>query len=432
MMKVCKTWDDVLWACTKTILFFKVMEKYDQAEESLEQYNFVYGDFYDTESTSKKEIVNWDFPDSCPSDFKKIFDHVISRFDNHQLYFPKRRSNIINDLMMLILKVQITANKNQSDSTRWECIIDNAYENLQIERYEPEDIIYLRLCTHLLITIYAAKRVSESHIEKFNYIIKEYIKYILREEGEASPKLAFYLNFIIGDDEKVYFYSSMICGVVDEYTQNKILHNMDRFLEDLKSEIIMAIKSKVINSEQQMQAVSSNMQEVTQKLKWMFNKGNYTDFYQSVLEIARVFMIKEQFNKLETLYSILNSSLDECEIGCQEFKENGFFMMLGRERNLHNMYIQTMTQNDIYQRIQNDQPEGHIHTQNQTRSKKIRENLSKLLRNPSQNTVLFDFELSSDCPRDIQDQHSKLKQIMVPKLSILLFDLYFEAQMYNE
>jgi len=86
---------------------------------------------------------------------------------------------------------------------------------------------------------------------------------------------------------------------------------MDIFTSDLKADIITAIKSKVIDSQQQRQAISSNMQEVTQKLKWMFFKENYTDFYQSVLEMARIFLIKDQILKMETLYEHLKEELDQ-------------------------------------------------------------------------------------------------------------------------
>lgn len=145
MIDVCKTWDDFLWAYTKTILFFKVMHSYNETEQKyLEMYEFVYGDFYDTESSIKNEIVKWNFPNSCPSNFNEVFKVVKNKFEDHSLFFKNRPSNLFYDIMMSLLQIQISASITDDIQSKWAYLIEQIYDNLNIDEIENEEVIFLR------------------------------------------------------------------------------------------------------------------------------------------------------------------------------------------------------------------------------------------------------------------------------------------------
>ena len=202
-----------------------------------------------------------------------------------------------------------------------------------------------------MILFYILKRIPDTQIETYNKIIMKYMSYIYREEGEGTEKLTFYLNFIIGDRAKTKFYSSIIQNVVDENTQNKILDNMDRYIPDLKFDVIEEIKQNVCSSEKPKQSSSSNIDEITHKLKWMYNKDNYCDFYSSVLEMARVFMINDHIAKLETLYDKLKYELNQCEINDHHFQDDGLYKLLQLERKKHQTYIKIQKELDTYTQV---------------------------------------------------------------------------------
>lgn len=61
MLCVAQTWDDHLWAYIKTILFHNVVNTYiDVEDQYLEDYNIMYGDYYDGEGSAKHEIQEWE------------------------------------------------------------------------------------------------------------------------------------------------------------------------------------------------------------------------------------------------------------------------------------------------------------------------------------------------------------------------------------
>lgn len=217
--------------------------------------------------------------------------------------------------------------------------------------------------------------------------------YLSTQEEAESERLAFYLNFIYGDDLKVETYSDRIWPITDEYSQKAILNAIDSHLPDLKQPIIDKIKAKLIESQRKPPSQGSNISETIQKLKWMYIKGNYIEFYESVTELARIFLLNDQLIKAETLYKELKEELDRCEDFDSEFKNNGFYRLLMQERKKHMDLVIIMKEVNVYNftsnQIQNNlvPEDGSKVDVNNKRRKRIIKKIDGILRNPKSNTV---------------------------------------------
>ena len=236
MLKVAYTWDDTLWSYIKTVFFFKITEKYIEAEEEyLETYNMTHGDFHGIEEKFKSEFSNWEFPHSWPTDFDGILENSVDKMHDSAIWFANREQNPFFEIISLILQIQLKASKVTVNSkNRWNLIVDKIYDLNQIRKYTPEDLIFLRFSAHFLIILYTLLRIDESRVEKYNEVL---LKFINSEEEIDSPMHTFYLNFVIGDDKKVEYYSDQIYTISDKVTQDKILENIDVFLPKLKEDI---------------------------------------------------------------------------------------------------------------------------------------------------------------------------------------------------
>ena len=221
------------------------------------------------------------------------------------------------------------------------------------------------------------------------------LKYLSLQEEPESERIAFYLNFIYGDEVKVETYSDLIWPITGDRTQKMVLMYIDRHLPDLRQDIIDRIKAKLIEREKNPPITGSNISEIVQKMKWMYYKENFTEFYKSVVELARIFLLKDQLIKAESLYKELQDELNNCEDMQDEFKRNGFYHLLSDERKKHmNLIIilnEVKTYNYISNDIQNnDVPEDSSKSDaNIRRRKRIISKIEGILRDGKYRTVIY-------------------------------------------
>lgn len=307
MINVSKDWQDQLWSYLKTVLFFNTTESYiEQEPEYLECYNMTHGDFHGVEEKFRKKFETWSFPDSCPDDFDKILQEIKTQFPSSNLSFPKRDNNPFQEIIILLLQIQLRPSKENENVDSWGILIDKIYELNNIRFLNDEDMIFLRFSVHFFIILYSLQRVSQSKVEKYNELL---LKYINLEEEIDAPTHTFYLNFIIGDKRKVDYYSEIICGITDEVVQKRIMDNIDMYT-NLRDDIIESIRFKIVNSEKSHSSAGSNIAEVAKKLLWLYSKDNYTEFYKSVVEMARRFLMNGQWRKTDSLYRELKDELN--------------------------------------------------------------------------------------------------------------------------
>jgi len=295
-----------------------VIDKYVEIEDKyLETYNIMYGDYYDSENDAKHKLKEWDNPKSCPKDFEEVFKSVMKLFPTPSVCFPKRDTNPFYEVIVLMLEIQLNASKPSENTNRWTILIQKIYELNDISSFEPEDIIFLRFSVHFLILLHILNRVNseESTESKSNRVIDSIyneviMKYLRLQEEVDSERVAFYLNFLHGDETKVDFYSDLIWSITDEDMQSRVLLNIDRHVPELKTGIIERIKEKLLEGERNPPRSGSNIEETVHKLKWLYYKENYSEFYRNVVEMARIF-IRDQKHKVESLYTKLSDELDQ-------------------------------------------------------------------------------------------------------------------------
>lgn len=236
MLDVSHTWDDTLWSYLKTVFFWNVTEKYTNLEdEYLEVYNMTHGDFYGSDQRFKDDFKNWEFPQSCPTNFEGILANTVEKMPMNKLSFKNRESNPFFEVISIFLQLQLYASKSTvEDANRWNILVDLIHNLNDIKKFELEDLIFLRFSAHLLILLNTLKRIEPSKIEKYNDVI---FKYINSEEEIDSPIHAFYLNFIIGDENKVNYYSDQIYTITDRVIQDRILANIDQYIPHLKEDL---------------------------------------------------------------------------------------------------------------------------------------------------------------------------------------------------
>jgi len=434
MIKVAKSWDDYLWSYIKTVLFYQVTESYIRDEEEyLEEFNLVYGDFHGSETTIKNEISNWDFPKSCPTDFDAILQETAEKMQNTNLCFPKRDKNPFYDIMMLLIQLQVKSSRGTETENRWSILVDRIYELNQVAPMHNEDIIFLGFSVHFLIVLYSMRRIVESKTEKFNELLT---KFLILEHEIDSDKFAFYVNFLIGDDKKIDFFSGKIFDITDEIVQKRVLTNIDRHLPKLKQDIIDCIKHKMVEQEQSHSTKGSNITEVIQKLKFLYFEGNYTDFYRSVVEMARIFLINGFWRKADSLYRELSEELDHCEQIDNSFREHGFYKLLVTEHEKHMTLIYIQQESEMYENTNKQIFDGQMPPQSGTNNAKRRDRLIKkitsLLRDRGLNTVLFDYPLETEYDQTIKHAHSVLKTQYVPELVNSYFKFNYESGNFED
>ena len=214
----------------------------------------------------------------------------------------------------------------------------------------------------------------------------------LEEEIEAE-RVVFYLNFLYGDDLKIETYAERIWTITDDNIQKLICQHLDKHLPELKQDIIELNKRKLIDRVQNPPSAGTNIEEIEQKLKWVFHKGNYTEFYESVIQLGRIYLMKDQSNKAEMLYKDLKEDLDYCENMVDDFKSNGFYHMLSNERNKHIDLITILTEvktyNATFKEIDNNDPSETLskRDKNIRRWKRIINKIDSVLRNKKHQTV---------------------------------------------
>lgn len=120
----------------------------------------MYGDYYDGDACAKNEILEWEFPRSCPTDFDKILSSVVEKLPNSTLCFPNRKTNPFYDIMILLLRIQLASSKAQENENRWSILIKKIYELNDIKEFNSEDIIFLRFSVHLLILLQILERID--------------------------------------------------------------------------------------------------------------------------------------------------------------------------------------------------------------------------------------------------------------------------------
>lgn len=331
MINVSQDWQDYLWSYLKTVLFFNTTESYiEKEQEYLECYNMTHGDFHGVEENFREKFRTWVFPDSCPTDFDKILQEIKNQFPSSSLSFPKRDSNPFQEIIILLLQIQLRPSKENENEDNWGILIDKICELNSARFLDEEDVIFLRFSVHFFIILYSLQRVSQSKVEKYNELL---IKYINLEEEIDAPTHTFYLNFLIGDKIKVDYYSDIICGITDEVVQKRIMNNIDLYT-NLRDDLIESIRYKIINNEKSHSSSGSNIKEVAKKLLWLYSKNNYTEFYKSVVEMARRFL------KNDALYRELKDELNHCEQVEELFQQDGFYKLLTVERQKHRLLVQ--------------------------------------------------------------------------------------------
>jgi hypothetical protein len=400
MKEVAKSWDDYLWSYIKTVLFFNVTEYYVEREEDyLEEFNLVNGDYYGSEDTLKEEIKNWPFPKSCPTDFDKILQDTTSKMGSGKLCFPKRESNPFDEVMMLLLQLQLKSARASNTENRWNILVDTIYDLNQVKEFNHEDIIFLGFSVHFLILMYSMRRIDISRSEKFNELI---MKFLSTDFEIDSDKMTFYLNFIIDDERKVDFYGGLIFNITDKVVQDRILANIDRHIPELKNDIIESIKIKIVEEEKSYSSKGSNIEEITQKLKFLHYEEHYKEFYQSVVEMGRIFFSNGHWRKVDSLYRELENELDQCEQRDPIFTEDGLFRLLTQERKKHIILVSIEQEVEVYMDICRSVENGTVekdssfdHKNSKRRSRLVKK-VANLLRDRSQNTILFDYPLLTE------------------------------------
>ena len=177
---------------------------------------------------------------------------------------------------------------------------------------------------------------------------------------------------------------------------------------------------------------AGSIMEVVKKLNWLFYKENYTEFYKTVMEVARKYFSNNYsefgyHNFVDTLYSNLKENLDTCERIENKFSDDGFYHFLTIERKKHLLLIQIKREYDMLKN-QNDEDYTGIYK----RRDRILKNIDKILKDYSLGTILFDFPLETEYDRDIKQAHSVLKEKFVPVLLKIKIELLIHGEKFEE
>ncbi|CAI2386128.1 unnamed protein product [Moneuplotes crassus] len=430
MLRVSNNWDDYLWSYMKTVFFFNVTEKYIQEEEEyLEMYNMTHGDFHCSEEKFKAEFQNWPFPETCPIDFDGILDKSIKDVPKSFISFSSREGNPFLQVLTLLLQIQLKSSKvSDENENRWNILVDKIYDLNQLRNFAHEDLIFLRFSSHLLIMLYILQRIDNNRVERYNDVL---FKFINSEEEIDSPMHTFYLNFIIGDDKKVEYYSEQVYSITDKVIQDRILENIDTFLPALKDDFKDTIKSMIVGGIKPKSSGAVNIQQVIKKLNWLFYQDNYLEFYKTVVEVARKYFlnISAEFgyhNYIETLYDELKANLDFCEQNDERFSQDGFYSCLVAERKKHCLLVQLICESHLLKNPSINEQAGR------TRRNRILNNIDKVLKDASQGTVLFDYPLETENDQEIKMAHEALKNKLIAPLLLLKIDLLMDTEKFEE